>query len=518
MNVNNLRNKIVEERDKVLFDEAVTCLKGGALRAAYITTWISTAESLKLKFYDMSSRDHEIKRKVISKIEDLEQKQRPTDSLLIRSAKDFGLISAEQSLKLEHMKSMRGVYAHPLSAAPTESEVRLAIELSVDIVLSQPALLKHAFVSSLITSIFENHHYLDDSTETIQNSATITLNHIHPSTFSYFFKLLIENLHKISNDFTKGLFERRGSIYLDILLGNPNNKFSTDSWQIAVLLRKYPLIMTKVFVKKEYWNLLDENMKDSMLGHLIEPVGDDGDLEVASRENLINVLNLYNENSLNDRHIQRFKAALDKCSLTRKRLVGIPIEWYQEEFISDLKSSNWYSQNPVVEAVIALGIEEINSLDSGFLVNLGRNILQAADGGAREAEAFVSSLYKNEFKESPYLVEGIFLETFINENKKFRFKRYLHEALKAVVISEEQETERIINNAIALLDGCSIKNWWLLQEGKFDKYLEFLSSILEEQILQGKRKESLEKFSKFIQDTKDRFKKEEEEENEKLGI
>lgn len=518
MDFNNLRSKIVEERDKILFDEAVTCLKGGALRAAYITTWISIAESLKLKFYDMSSRDHEIKRKVISKIEDLEQKQRPTDSLLIRSAKDFGLISAEQSLKLEHMKSMRGVYAHPLSAAPTQNEVRLAIELSVDIVLSQPALLKHAFVSSLITSIFENHHYLDDNTETIQNAATSTLNHIHPSTFSYFFKLLIENLHKISDDFTKGLFERRGSIYLDVLLGNLNNNFSADSWEIGVLLNKYPLIITRVFVKKDYWNLLDENMKDSMLGHLIEPVGSDGEFEVASRENLVSVLNLYNENLLNDRHIQRFKTALNKCSLTRKRLVGIPIEWYQGEFISDLKSSNWYAQNPVVEAVIALGKEKINTLDSGFLVELGRNILQAADGGAREAEAFVSSLYKNEFKESPYLVEGVFLETFINENKKFRFKRYLQEALKAVVISEEQETERIINNAIALLDGCSLKSWWLLEEGKFDRYLEFLNNILREQILRGKRRESLEKFSKFIEDTQERFKREEEEEDAKLDV
>lgn len=517
MDFDMLRSKIVEERDTILFDEAVICLNGGALRAAYITTWIATAESLKFKFYDMSSRDHEIKKKVISSIEDFEQKQKPTDSLLIRSAEDFGLITSEQRLKLEHMKSMRGVYAHPLSTAPSKNEVRLAIELSVNIVLSQPALLKHAFVSSLVTSIFENHHYLDDSTETVQNAATSTLNHIHPAVFSYFFKLLIENLNKISGDITKELFERRGSVFLDVLLKNPNNNFSDDLWQIDVLLHKYPLIITKVFVKKDYWSLLDESIKDSILGHLIEPIGKDGTFKTPSIDSLTSVLNLYNEDSLNDRHIERFKTALEKCSVTRKLSVGIPLEWYQEEFISDLKSSNWYAQNPVVEAIMTLGVEKINTLDSEYLIELGRNILQAADGGAREAEAFVSSLYNNEFKKSPYLVEGIFLETFINEDKRFRFKKYRLASLKAVLNAGEQETERIINNAIALLDGCSQKSW-LFQEKTFEEYLEFLDKLIGDERLQGVRRESIEKFNKMFKETRDRFKKEEEEEDAKLGI
>ncbi|MGN8844765.1 hypothetical protein ACTNDN_18330 [Niallia sp. HCP3S3_B10] len=63
MDFNILKGKIVEDRDIILFDETVACLNGNALRAAYITNWISIAESLKFKFYDMSSRDHEIQKK-----------------------------------------------------------------------------------------------------------------------------------------------------------------------------------------------------------------------------------------------------------------------------------------------------------------------------------------------------------------------------------------------------------------------------------------------------------------------
>ncbi|MFE7083263.1 hypothetical protein [Priestia megaterium] len=516
MGIDMLRSKIVEERDTILFDEAVSCLNGGALRAAYITTWIATAESLKFKFYDMSSRDHEIKKEVISSIEDFEQKQKPTDNLLIRSAADFGLITSEQRLKLEHIKNMRGVYAHPLNTAPSENEVRLAIELSVNIVLSQPALLKHAFVSSLVTSIFENHHYLDDSTETVRNAATSTLNHIHPAVFSDFFKLLIENLNKISGDITKELFERRGSVFLDTLLKNPKNNFSVDLWQIDVLLHKYPLIITKVFVKKDYWSLLDESMKDSILGYLIEPIGNDGEFEIPSIENLTNVLNLYNGNLLNDRHIERFKSALEKCDVERKVSVGVPLEWYQEELISDLKTSNWYAQNPAVEAIVALGVEKVNTLNSEFLVELGRNILQAADGGSREAEAFVKSLSNSEFKLSPYIVEGVFLETFINEDKRFRFKKYRLESMMAAITAGEKETERILNNAIMLLEDCSQKSWF--QEKTFEEYLEILSKIIANEHIKGIRRDSIERFSQVFKETRDRFKKEEEEEDVKLGI
>ncbi|MFB2350263.1 hypothetical protein [Priestia megaterium] len=521
MGFDMLRSKIVEERDTILFDEAIICLNGGALRAAYITTWIATAESLKFKFYDMSSRDHEIKKKVIGKLEEFEQKQKPTDSLLIRSAEDFGLITSEQRLKLEHMKSMRGVYAHPLSTAPSENEVRLAIELSVNIVLSQPALLKHAllkhaFVSSLVTSIFENHHYLDDSTETVQNAATSTLNHIHPAVFSHFFKLLIENLNKISGDITKELFRRRGSIFLDTLLKNPKSNFSAGLWKIDVLLHKYPLIITKIFVKKDYWILLDESMKDSILGYLIEPIGNNGEFEIPSIENLTSVLNLYNGNLLNDRHTERFKSTLEKCDVERKVSVGVPLGWYQEELISDLKTSNWYAQNPVVEAILALGVKKVNILDSEFLIELGRNILQAADGGAREAEAFVKSLSTSEFKSSPYLVEGVFLETFINENKRFRFKKYRLESMMAVITAGEKETERILNNAMILLENCSQKSWF--QEKTFEEYLELLAKIIANEHVKGIRRDSIERFNQVFIETRNRFKKEEEQEDAKLGI
>jgi len=507
MDFASLREKIVEERDLVLFDEAVSCLKGGAWRAAYITTWLSIAESLKFKFYDMSTKDHEIKKKVIRKIEENEERGRPTDSLLITFAEEFGLITKEQKLKLEHIKTMRGIYAHPLNKAPSPSEVELAIELAVEIVLSQPALLKHAFVKDLVVSIFENHHYLDDNPEKIEKYAESTLNHINPVVFPYFFKLLIQNLDRISNDITKELFKRRGTIFLKTLLRKAKDVFSTDSWEVIELLHKYYSVVSNIFAHEEFWPLLNEYAQDAIVGYLLEPV-QNGKIVNPSVENISKILDLYNLGKLTERHIERFMRVLEKCSIKTKMLAGIPIDWYIEQLITDLKSYNWYVQNSVIEVIETLGPEQINLLNNEILIELGRNVLQSADGGARKAEEFVMSLCKTRLNWSSFFIEGIFLETFINHNGKLRFKKYFRYAVAALLVTEKQDRERIINKAIELLKHASPKGW--LTEKSFQNYLTFLQEGIEK--TNGSRKVHLERFKSALEETKDRILKELDEE------
>lgn len=515
MDFSILRNKIVEERDTILFDEAVSCLKGNALRAAYITNWISLAESLKFKFYDMSSKDNEIQKKVIGKIEDLESKERPTDSLLIRSAEEHGLITKEQKLKLEHFKTMRGVYAHPLSSAPSKHEVELAIELGVNIVLSQPPLLKHAFLQNLVLSIFEKHHYLDNNMEKITKFAESTLNHISPVVFPYFFKLLIQNLARISDDLTKELFVKRGEVFLDVLLKKSlGDDFLTEAWKVDELLHDHSSIVSNTLINEQFWPFVNEIVKDSVVGYLIEPIKD-GKIQKPSIVNIEKMLNLFHLDMLTERHMERLKIALEKCSLNSKLLAGVPLEWYQEEFITDLKTHNWYAQNPVIDTIEALGCEKINDLDQDYLIELGRNILQAADGGARDAVAFVSSLKK--VKWSSYLIEGVFLETFINNENKLRFKKLFKSAFIAVLLLDKQERERIFIGAIEVLKHTTPKGW--VSEKSFEKHIQILQEIImkaEESDNEAvkERLEIIQQFNHALEEAKVRILAEDEDEDE----
>jgi len=120
--INSLRQEIPEAKDYPLYDEVVKCLSGGANRAAYILTWICIAESLRNKFVAMSTRDAEIG-KILAKIEKAEQDERPTDRILLDNADKVGIISSVEQIKLDHIRVMRNIYAHPTGSAPNLDEV-----------------------------------------------------------------------------------------------------------------------------------------------------------------------------------------------------------------------------------------------------------------------------------------------------------------------------------------------------------------------------------------------------------
>src|SRR5438105_4220585 len=137
--------KVVSEQDTVLLKEAFACLQAGALRAAYITTWLAIAESLKQKFKVMSDRDSEI-HKIVQGIEEREEKEQAVDSYLLRKAKEIGILAPEDVARVGHIFTMRSIFAHPYHVAPSEEEVRAAMVIAVDSVLAYPPFLRHGYI------------------------------------------------------------------------------------------------------------------------------------------------------------------------------------------------------------------------------------------------------------------------------------------------------------------------------------------------------------------------------------
>nr|WP_283292363.1 hypothetical protein [Edwardsiella anguillarum]WHP85875.1 hypothetical protein MQ095_20160 [Edwardsiella anguillarum]WHP89720.1 hypothetical protein MQ088_20005 [Edwardsiella anguillarum]WHP93519.1 hypothetical protein MQ091_19990 [Edwardsiella anguillarum]WHP97272.1 hypothetical protein MQ096_20200 [Edwardsiella anguillarum]WHQ01122.1 hypothetical protein MQ082_20120 [Edwardsiella anguillarum] len=89
--------------------------------------------------------------------------------------------------------------------------------------------------------------------------------------------------------------------------------------------------------------------------------------------------------------------------------------------IAELKVSNWYSQNPAINNISP---EKINKAGRDSLCVLGRNILQAADGGSNMASEFLST-FKDKTKgvkadKIKYLLDGIIFEIFFNSDGELR--------------------------------------------------------------------------------------------------
>ena len=99
-------DKVPAEEDRVLLEEAKASLRGGALRAAYIMTWIACAESLKRRFREAQTRDSHAG-KIVGEIEEKERQRKSVDAYLIQKASEYGFIQLGEQRSVEHVYEMR---------------------------------------------------------------------------------------------------------------------------------------------------------------------------------------------------------------------------------------------------------------------------------------------------------------------------------------------------------------------------------------------------------------------------
>lgn len=102
--------------------------------------------------------------------------------------------------------------------------------------------------------------------------------------------------------------------------------------------------------------------------------------------------------------------------------------------VSGLKSSNWYTQNDAIAELHSM--LSINDVAEDLFV-LGRNIYQAAEGGAFGASDYIRSLgqrvkYLTE-EQITYLLQGIFFEAYFNSQGYFRQCKGKPDALPTAV-------------------------------------------------------------------------------------
>lgn len=138
------------------------------------------------------------------------------------------------------------------------------------------------------------------------------------------------------------------------------------------------------------------------------------------------------------------KADIDFPLRTRNRISGI---------IRELKSYNWYTQNPAVERLLRLNWDKVTS-DQSFV--LGRNLYQCACGNERRAVQVLQDL-RRELAVIPEervfdVVNGMFFEAYFDSKGEFRGNklkgRYLRELLQLQTVKKFESSIMFIRRAV----------------------------------------------------------------------
>ncbi|GIP08156.1 hypothetical protein J1TS5_03260 [Paenibacillus macerans] len=476
-----LKHKINNTKDYILFDEIFGCLKGHAYRAAYIINWICIAESLKNKFEEMAKRDGEIAKNVVGVIEDKERNKHPTDRFLLDKAEEYLIIDKEEYLKLENICNLRGVYAHPIGNSPTPDEVVTAVKIGVNAVLSKTPLFKRGYAQKVVKSLFEDLHYIDNEITNLVDFTNKTFLHLHNEAYLYTFEESIKRLNSIIFD-PRDNFWFRGLVFTSQFLHLVNEKIDINtSWDLRTLITKYPKASCPIFLGSDTWFNLQEEIKDLIISHSLEPVNDEGQVIPPSRNSIEHIYNLIvRDNITKPRHIERFASALSKVPYSVKKDYNIPLELYFTEIIHELESHDWYRQNPAISVISNMHIEKMLELPDEKQSILGRNILQSADGNANDAKEYLTDIYSGLIYSTPNIVRGIIEEAFINEDGKIRFKtKFMKEALLTLKTVDDEFSNAFLDELVTIIENKEFKYSWITESKRTVKVIQSVINMKE---------------------------------------
>jgi len=154
---------------------------------------------------------------------------------------------------------------------------------------------------------------------------------------------------------------------------------------------------------------------------------------------------LNNEGALTERQQKRFAERVSQIKPLDPRSVQLGTKTLYEVLIAALRSYDCNQQNLAIDRIVLNGANQAAELSEAQQVELGRNILQAGEGGAHLAVRFLKNLAERVGSWPFSVVLGIALEMFVNEKNEIRFKdSHLKRFLDALVYLEEKQCEQLI--------------------------------------------------------------------------
>ena len=458
--------EILVHEDHPLFDEAVEAAKAGALRSAYVMIWLACAESLKRRFREAKKRD-DTAGKIVGEIERLEKEHKAVDLVLLQKALRYGFVSDSGQTALGHIYEMRCIYGHPYEEAPSREKVIDAAATVVNLVLSKPVKLRHGFGNQLLKSLLENGNYLDDQESAVADFARRILPGVDEDIHVWLLDEYCKEMENLSNDSSMAVFVRRGIWFCRTMLAEIGvATLTNEQWHERA--SRFPQTLTRVCNVPAIFEGIGELAQNSLVGSILD--------KSKTRSSVLTHLERLNgADLLSERQQERFIEHISQMEITDIRASGLSTKACYAMVIEALQSSNWYTQNPAIRLVLTNGPGQAAELAENQQVNLGRNVLQAGEGGARSARGFLESLAEDATSWPLGVVRGVALESFTNENNDIRPKdRRLGLVLSALSQLDDVQRDEIIAAASASVDAGTPREWVCRED--FGSVFESLNS------------------------------------------
>lgn len=447
--------KIAADADRPLFDEACVSAEAGALRMAYIGVWLSCAESLKRRFVELAQRDH-VAAKVAGDIAAKEEQEKSIDGFLLGKARDYGFFTAAEHQRLKHVYAMRCVYGHPYEQGPRAEDLASAAAAVVEIVLSRQVKLRHGYLDEQVRLLTTEASFLDDLEAAVQKYAGEVLQRVDEMLHTYFLEKLWGEADALVGDPSMGVFARR-AIWFSVGYLSPIAQNVLAAWDVRPALTRQSFLATQILATPDLFACLSEHAQDIVVGNLLQIAG--------TAPTLLHLLQLLDEaDALTKRQAERFRQHAEGLGMNEVQLSQLPLRYWCGRALADMRSYNWYTQNPAVDAVRRVGPQGLLDVSADDQEQLGRNVLQAATGAANSGMSFLENLAETKDVWPEAFVRGVVLECFVNDDGQIRFKgRYAQQALASLATIPKAAAGRVVKALREAMAAGRPKYAWTLE-------------------------------------------------------
>ncbi len=479
-----LESRILDKTDKILFRESVGCLESKFYRSGYIITWINIVESLKRKIYESSLSGNKEASIVIGKIENVEKRNGAADKMIIESSKNLNFIEEDDYNKLEYFWNQRCIFAHPYEKEPTEIELRMIIEQSVEIVLSKPVLFKKNYIDELVNNIVTMPHFLGRDTSEIINYASKIIPRIDTKLHPYFFKSLYYQLSLLLNDPIRNPYEERIKCFISVLFSNASLPLNSPEWRLEEFTLNNPLVALNSYINVDLWAKLPKRVKDIIVEYVVQYKEE----PAAYNARKIFHINIVSNNILEDEYMIKYNKSLESVPFWESSDYYMDNNLLFNRVISELLSPIFTRQNSAVKFIISdKGKEFTQIISNEMKAAIGRHITYAANHNSWDAIEAINTKYKEINNE---LVFGFLVGSFIDcDNKIYILKDYILKSIIRVDELEENFIEERFKEFVEL-----IKTMEFIYKNIYDKdeihaifkgLLELNNTVLKDVTLKG---------------------------------
>jgi len=238
--IQELKSKIINEDDKVLFNESSGCFLSGHLRASYILSWISIIESLKSKIRLFSNLGDRRATDAYKGIEKAEEQKLSTDKLIFEESKKCGIIDNADLSTINFLWEQRCLFAHPYNKQPELDEVKHIIGQSVKLVLGKELFYNKDFLTELSNNIANKPFFLPTELERVREFAKRTIARTPEQLHPFLFKTLLSKVGEIISNEEKIDELRKLHCYIIELFKSTQISLDNTNWSLENRVTNFP--------------------------------------------------------------------------------------------------------------------------------------------------------------------------------------------------------------------------------------------------------------------------------------